>query len=87
MLTKLVSQKISVLSFVLSITYYLSHILLTFQAVVWLNELYDVMVNTQLDLGRSQEEIHNLIMEHDKFEKTAKVSRFWIFVHLLSWFK
>lgn len=42
---------------------------------MWLKELYDVMVNTLLDLGRSREETQHLIEEHDKFEKTAQVCK------------
>ena len=39
-----------------------------------MKELCEVMVNTQTDLGRDVEETQHLIEEHEKFEKTAKVS-------------
>lgn len=44
---------------------------------MWMKELCDVMINTQTDLGRNEEETQHLLDEHQKFEKTANVSDYF----------
>ena len=41
-----------------------------------MKDLCEVMLNTQMDLGRNKEETSHLIEEHEKFENTAVVSIF-----------
>lgn len=47
----------------------------SFQAVIWLNDLYDVLLKNHMEIGCNAIEIQSQKEEHQSFQETAKVCR------------
>lgn len=54
-----------------------------FQAVKWLNDLYNVLLKNHMEIGCNAIEIQSQKEEHQSFQETAKVSN--KIIQILDW--